>query len=415
MRTPASIGHPPAAFHPRSGLAPTALLVAWIGVIGWCTLRPAPDQVAEVARLHWYCVVCGDSGAADSLLNILLFLPIGLLLRGRGWPLWRTALAVLGASTAIEVTQGLFLVGRDAAIGDVLSNGSGGVLGWLLLPGLVALLAPTRRFAAGATLVLQPLLALLWVATAAAVRPALSDAPWIGQPAHEGRGPIPFPGTINRETVDGIAIPNEAMPVRIPWRDSLVVQIDATRATAERFARGIVMLRIVDTASDVQLAVDQRGGDAWLRLRLRGSTWRLHSPRWLVAGGMSMTPQVPWRFRWTWLSDRFVVASGPLSGGATTVVSVPMSVGLGWLFVHPFVSTLGSNRFLWTALWLAWWFGLLGWLAAALQPAEAIASGAAALLVFGGVALGAGLMVQGGEIGVAAAAFLIAALRLKRH
>jgi hypothetical protein len=415
VRTPASIGQPPAAFHAPRAYGWTALLLAWLGVIAWCTLRPAPDQVAEVAPLHWYCVVCGDSGVADIVLNILLFLPLGLLLRQRGWSLGRTAIAGLAASTAIEVTQGLFLVGRDAAIGDVLSNGTGGIAGWFLFPGIIALGAPTRRLATRGTVVLQLLLALLWIATAAALRPALSDAPWIGQPAHEERGPVPFPGTIDRETVDGIAVPNETMPVRIPWRDSLTVEIDATRATAEQFDRGIVMLRIVDTTSDVQLAVDQRGDDASLRLRLRGSTWRLHSPRWLVADGMAMTPQLPWRFRWEWLGSRFVVASGPLGNAAATNVIVPMSVGLGWAFIHPFVSIVGPSRLLWTALWLAWWFGLLGWLAAALRPGAALLSGAAALLVFGGMALGAGLAIQGGEIVIAGAAFLVVTLAGRRR
>ena len=59
-------------------------LVCWLLVIAWCTLRSAPVPVEEVARLRWYCVVCGDSGVADVVLNILLFLPVGVLLRSNG-------------------------------------------------------------------------------------------------------------------------------------------------------------------------------------------------------------------------------------------------------------------------------------------------------------------------------------------
>ena len=117
--------------------------VAWLAVIGWCTLQSHPDAAAEIAELPWYCVVCGDGGTADVLLNILLFLPLGLALAALDSSRGRALLVVMALSTAIEVYQGTALVGRDACLGDVLSNSAGGLLGWSLYAGLPALAWPS--------------------------------------------------------------------------------------------------------------------------------------------------------------------------------------------------------------------------------------------------------------------------------
>ncbi|MDO5400255.1 MAG: VanZ family protein [Eubacteriales bacterium] len=66
-------------------------------------------------------------------MNVLMFVPLGLLLpvdfpRLRSLP--RTALAVLGTTMAIEITQ--FFMGRSADIDDVIMNFAGGLLGWCL-------------------------------------------------------------------------------------------------------------------------------------------------------------------------------------------------------------------------------------------------------------------------------------------
>src|SRR5579862_6439631 len=102
--------------------------VIWLLVVAWCTLRSAPSQAAEVQQLRWYCIVCGDSGGADILLNVLLFLPLGLTARALGWRLRNTILLLMTLSIAIEVTQGTLLVGRDASLGDVCSNTAGSLL-----------------------------------------------------------------------------------------------------------------------------------------------------------------------------------------------------------------------------------------------------------------------------------------------
>ena len=80
------------------------------------------------------------------MLNIFLFLPFGLLARHARWPLLRTVLVFGLFSLGIEVTQGTLLVGRDASLGDVLSNTLGAGIGWLFWPGLLAAARPHPRF-----------------------------------------------------------------------------------------------------------------------------------------------------------------------------------------------------------------------------------------------------------------------------
>ena len=382
---------------------------AWLAVIGWCTLRSDPGAAADIAKLSWYCVVCGDAGVADVLLNILLFFPLGVALHALGWPLRRTLLVVATISTSIEVIQGNYLIGRDSCIGDVLSNTTGGIVGWLSYTGLISLGRPTSSSARRGALLLLILMAAIWLATGAGLRPSLTEQfAWIGQPSHVGRGPVPFPGTVQRETFDGIDVPNDELGRFAPWRDSVVIEVDATRNSGELFSRGIVLLRIVDTAHTVQVAMDQKGDDAWLRLRLRAADWKLHYPRWLVSHAMRMSPGEPWRFRWSWLRDRIVIINEPIAGPPNPVVTVPLSIGLGWTFVHPFVNQVSESRWLWTTLWLGFWFGWLGWLAGWLGARMSIAIGTTAIGIFAGASVVAGFSLQLGEVVAAVGAYAIA-------
>src|SRR4051812_28611679 len=107
---------------------------AWVGVIGWLTLRSAPSQAATVALSPWYCVACGSEGVADLLLNVVLFLPLGIAAFFAGWRLTAAAAIAFAISVAIELTQGIALVGRDASLGDVITNTIGGSAGWIIPP-----------------------------------------------------------------------------------------------------------------------------------------------------------------------------------------------------------------------------------------------------------------------------------------
>ncbi len=71
------------------------------------------------------------------ILNIAMFLPYGFLLPITAKSLrrgWKTALAVLAITLAVETLQ--YFMGRSADIDDVIMNFLGGILGYWLFLGL---------------------------------------------------------------------------------------------------------------------------------------------------------------------------------------------------------------------------------------------------------------------------------------
>jgi hypothetical protein len=116
-------------------------------VIGWLTLRPAPEVTGLADLTPWWCISCGEAGSADLFQNLLLFLPLGLAWRRAGTTLLPALLAALALTMTIEATQALTLPGRDAALGDLLANSLGEGLGWALWPILTRAMRPDTRLA----------------------------------------------------------------------------------------------------------------------------------------------------------------------------------------------------------------------------------------------------------------------------
>ncbi len=107
------------------GVAATAWLVALAAI----TLLPQPVTRLDpgMAQLS-ACLLCGDFGLADALLNVLLFTPLRLLLPGGRGVLVRAALTGLALSASIEVAQH-FIPGRYSNLGDITWNTAGAWLG----------------------------------------------------------------------------------------------------------------------------------------------------------------------------------------------------------------------------------------------------------------------------------------------
>lgn len=64
------------------------------------------------------------------LLNVLLFVPVGMivvLVVRRSW--WQAALVAVAVSAAVELVQLVPALHRDTSLSDVVTNGLGGLLG----------------------------------------------------------------------------------------------------------------------------------------------------------------------------------------------------------------------------------------------------------------------------------------------
>ena len=110
---------------PRRRLAVAASLVA----IGLATLTPRPDQTDMVARTPPWCIVCGELGAVDVLLDLALFFPLGAALGLRGHRTRSIAALSLVVSIAVELLQAV-IPGRDPTVSDVLTNTDRGRHRW---------------------------------------------------------------------------------------------------------------------------------------------------------------------------------------------------------------------------------------------------------------------------------------------
>ncbi|HEX3928871.1 MAG TPA: VanZ family protein [Gemmatimonadales bacterium] len=400
--------------HPRWLVAGAG---CWFVVVCFCTLRSNPAGAFRLAETSWHCIVCGEGGVTDTFLNLLLFLPFGLMARRGGWSLGRIAIAACGLSAAIEVTQAHFLVGRDGTVGDVLANTTGAIAGWLMQPAFVAMLRPAPRGALRGAWIVLLLATVAWSGTAAGLRPDLNGpAPWFGQRLHLWTGHDPFEGTLQRTTLDGVDLPNDPLPT-VPPADTIDLVVNATRADTTVPQRPVSILRVVDGRQHVQIGMSQHGTALVFESHVRAGSVLLRTPEWRYENAAQIPAGVPWRWEWRWTPGQVQLISGAVAGPVDTMVR-PLSVGIGWVLVHPFVDAIGRNSIVWTALWLLVWFGALGWCAGAASDVALAGFGPAGIAGFVAASLGSGLPLQPAEVMVAVLGYVGAAFvarALRRH
>jgi VanZ family protein len=133
------------------------------------TLKPLGGPLPS--GFHW-CVFCGSFGAADFLLNIALFVPLGWGLRMAGVRRWPIYLFGFLLALTIETLQDFVVSGRESGLNDLISNPLGAVIGVALADASSTLFRPdvamSRRLALGA--------AAIWIALAALM-------PWLMRPS----------------------------------------------------------------------------------------------------------------------------------------------------------------------------------------------------------------------------------------
>lgn len=127
----------------------SAVIVAYLAVVGWITLNPAPGNPAGNpllrSLLRFMSAVPGlgwvDYAVAEFSANVLMFVPMGLLftlLLGR-WRWWLAVAIGVVATLIIEFFQ-LFLPARFSDPSDLLANTLGTLVGVA-----IAFLLPVTR------------------------------------------------------------------------------------------------------------------------------------------------------------------------------------------------------------------------------------------------------------------------------
>ena len=253
--------------------------VAMLGVILALTLVPTGGP--GPAGFQWR-LLSGEFGLSDFICNVLLFVPLAVALRCSGAPAWKTVVLGLALSGTIEFTQLRVVPGRDAALGDLVGNTLGGVVGVALVAWLPVRRRSALRGVAGGVLSLA-----VMAATGLLLRPSFPPTIYYGQwTANLGQYEW-YRGKVLSAEIGGISLPSwrlaNSRAVRELLRAGTALHVRAVAGPrTERLApifsifdseRREVLLVGPDRV-DLALHVRSRAKDALLRpteLRWRGA------------------------------------------------------------------------------------------------------------------------------------------------
>jgi VanZ like protein len=255
---------------------PRFLLSVAVACILVATLTPA-GTVLEPDFTR--CLVCGARGLSDSLVNVILFAPLGITLALNGRSGMRAVLLGGMLSCGVELAQ-IYIPGRDPSLGDVVANTVGTAAGQAIFGLAGRWLLPNTRSAARLSLLAAGLLLAVFIATARLLEPslpagtvrtwytpALPDLEWYhGRVLRAKLGPIALrPGrSFESAAVRGLLL--EEAPLRID-------------ATAGEAVRGLAPLLVIEDEQgrEIILAGLDRE-DLVFRYAPQASRWRLDQP-----------------------------------------------------------------------------------------------------------------------------------------
>jgi hypothetical protein len=348
-----------------------AAILAVIGsavLIGMATLFPTPGVQSEPG----FCILCGRFGGTDFLLNVVLFVPFGFALHRSGLTRLRAIAVAFAFTLLIELLQLSIIEGRDAALGDILANTLGGVVGAALAFSHPSWLVPTatgaRRLFLGA--------AAFWLAvlagTAWAVQPQLPAGVYWAQIGPE-LGNLPtFVGEIHAVRLGGAPLVGGPIAasdsLRAALRDqgvSLDVEV-TSRAKDMRMAPVAVLVN--DARREVAMLA-LAGPLALFRVRTRTAVIGMHSPGVALIGalgsGFENRARITASQRGTRVHLRSETPEGAVRSG-----TISFGPELGWLLILPADIWLmigepffGAVSAVWLALLAApmgYWLALAG-------------------------------------------------------
>ena len=267
----------------RRGAA-NGLIAAAAVVIVLATLTPS----SQAPTRDSFCLICGQLGGVDLVLNVLLFAPLGAGM-GLARMRWTTALAFVFFSTVgIELLQLTLITGRDASFGDILANTAGGTLGFLLGERAASLVMPSPRLAFRLAIAWLCVWNLWQVAASYALEPAPTRSRYYGQLARPLGGERGYPGRVLEADVDGQKIPDRDMAdperafqsLRRSGGAKVGVVVEST--DIPRTPRSIV--RVADENEEEILLVGRDGARLIFGIRTNASRLKVRQPYFALDG-----------------------------------------------------------------------------------------------------------------------------------
>jgi hypothetical protein len=328
------------------------LVLAGLLLTAAATLVPLPGQAAAAAATPLGCLVCGEYGGVDVVVNVLLFVPLGLGLRLLGLSTPAVIATGLVISLIVESLQLTVIAGRDASLSDLLTNTLGALIGAVLGSQIHLLLNPTRK--AATRLVLLAGLAWLGIQTGSAflLQPWVPSEPLQAEWARTRAGRIPFDGIVTSALVSGIAAPDGSMAV-----DSEI---------QTRLSRGDIGLRLrlisgqkapdwspvfeLGPARRPVLAVMAAGRDLAFQPPARSYSLRLRSPALRLPHALPQESGKPLQLAAG--EERGTVWATWAAAHGRHSSAQALSPSLGWSLFIPFDYAYGPEVHLLTGLWV---------------------------------------------------------------
>lgn len=267
-------------------------LVATIALIAAATLLPGEATFNAPSS----CLICGQRGVADALLNLTLFAPFGAALAFARVRLWRILFAGFALSALVELLQ-LYLPGRDPSYGDLLFNTVGAAMGAAgpVLSSRWRLVAPgyTGAWAAGAAF----FACLVVTASALLLQPSLPRLTYYGQWTPEFGDREQYLGRVTNATIGDLRVRNQAIRRSAELRARLlrgdVLRITASAGPSPQWNAPV--FNIYDDRQHEVLSITAQGSDLLIRYRMRASRLLLDQPAFLVRGALDRVgPGMPW-------------------------------------------------------------------------------------------------------------------------
>ncbi len=254
-------------------------LAAALAFIAIVCLPPSGEWKAVQVEL---CILCGQNGAAASILNVVLYLPLGAAL----WWRYRSlrTVVVLGAlcSLAVELVQ-LVIPGRDTALGDLIMNTLGASLGGLLAIRPSAWMLPRGTTARLATALVALATVAMFLMAGVLFAPVAPPGDYYARWTPKNRFTPSYEGTVLEAQLGTLALPDGPV-ASSPEARALIESLAPVRL---RFVVGApppaltaVFQLVAGPYGDGQeaLQVGIEGPHLVLTPRFRADDWRVSRP-----------------------------------------------------------------------------------------------------------------------------------------
>jgi glycopeptide antibiotics resistance protein len=364
------------------------------------TLRPAHAPSSPIDS-H-LCVVCGPNAGVDILLNVLLFVPLGVGLSLSGLSPWKAVLICFALSFSIETAQAFFVRGRASTLSDILTNTSGGAIGFWSARTAPMWLAPSRKSAAWLAAIWGAIWLLIQIVSSYVFSPSLTPSQYYGEIADQRGGRAMFHGQVDSARIGTIPIPNGAFADSRLIRQLLLngAPIVAVVRVAEPTPNFASIIRVADDKQRGIASIAEQGDRLVFSTRTGASNLRLREPAFGMPGVFSGARQPADSAAETLvISARFNGGTVQLvaqTGSAHRELNFSPRAALAWTVVVPFHGHLESGgmervaAFLWTSVLL---IPLGYWTATLARQLERGAAAAFSLVAVLAALLAAGLIL----------------------